>query len=240
MSRDAVRDEIELLERSIAEARREHSIGDLDDATLEVVEETDGARLVAARARLAELESAPPGATGPGRPGVRRRQLLVVGVASLLVAAALVALAVVNPFAPTPKPARLTRAAKVQLLLAAGEAEVAVGTPAATLKALSAYDAARELEPRNAEAIVESAWLRFLAGSQRRDVAWERLGAAELARAVVELPRNAAAHLDDGIVLLRYEHRRAAATSELLRAGELPETPTEQYYTEFYLGLARG
>ncbi len=235
------RDEVELLERSLAEARREHAAGELDDAALARIEEADGARLTAARARL-DAEAAAPGADVPVTrgPRLRRGHLLVVAAVSLAVAGALVAVAVANPFAASGRPAPLSRAGKVAALLAAGEVEVSVGTPAATLRALSLFDAALRLDPRDAEAIVESAWLRFLAGEQRHDAAWERSGAAALARAAASLPRNAAAHLDDGIVLLRYDHEPAAARAQLLRAGELPETPSEQYYTEFYLALATG
>jgi tetratricopeptide (TPR) repeat protein len=233
MSTDASRDEIELLERSLADARAEHARGDLDDASLTELEAREGARLAAARARLdgASASAVTRAASGDPARRPRRRRLLVVSTLCAALVCAVVVLAATDPFASTPRPAPLDAAGRVAALLITAEGEVARGHQ---LQALTLYDAVLRLEPSNGEALIESGWLRYELGLGRHDAAWIREGAARLARAVVVAPSQAAAHLYDGIVLLQ-RRDRAGAITQLLRAEALPETAYQQSITALFL-----
>ena len=231
----AIRDEIELLTRSIDDARREHASGELDAAGLAAIEERDGTRLADASARLAAIAPRPEAAPAHARTSRvhRSRRLLAVGVACVALAAGVLALAVAQPFAAPPTPLRATRATEVEVLLGNGEVLLRAHHP---LRALTAFDAALRLAPRNPEALVESAWLRYeFAGLGARDRRETELGFAELRRAVRLAPSNAGAHLYYGVALLGDRGARAAARRQLLEAAALPESRDEQALTVLML-----
>ena len=233
---DLLADELSLLEASIADARAEHEAGDLDDDALAAIVRRDGARLAEVRARLGELASGPPAALGtvPLAHRRRRARLLVVAATSLAVVVAVVVLAATNPFAAGPAPLPVTRNVQLLGLLVVAEKAVAEGEQ---LRALTAYDAVLRLDPRDAEALIESGWLRYEQGLAQHDEGWVRAGAATLRRAVVVAPNAAAAHLYDGIVLYQYDRERTAALRQIQRAGDLPESSFEQSVTATFLAI---
>jgi tetratricopeptide (TPR) repeat protein len=233
---DLLADELSLLLASIADARAEHEAGDLDDDALAAIVQRDGARVAEVRARLSELATSPPAAPAAERPRDRRRgtRLLVVAATSFAVVVAVVVLAAANPFAAAPAPLRVTKAVQVLGLLVVAEKAVAQGEQ---LRALTAYDAVLRLDPRDAEALIESGWLRYEQGLAQHREGWVRAGAATLRRAVVVAPNVAAAHLYDGIVLYQHDRDRAAALHQILRAGELPESPFDQSVTATFLAI---
>jgi tetratricopeptide (TPR) repeat protein len=232
----ALRDEIELLVRSLADARAEHDRGELDDEGLTAIERRDGARLADAEARLAALTPARSSYAEPAHVGPRRRPrwLLGVAVACLAVAVGVVVLAVADPFTrPVHPKAPTTTTGKVQALVY--EAEVLVNE-GHELRALTAYDAVLALSPKNAEALVESGWLRYeYPGLGAHDAAQVELGVAELDRAVRLAPRSAAAHLYWGIVLYQHFHATRAARAQLIRAAQLPEDSAEVALNEAFI-----
>jgi hypothetical protein len=239
---DTLRDEIELLTRSLVDARAEHARGELDDEGLETIERRDGARLAAAAAELAALAPEDPRpVTAPGAVGPRRHPLWLLGVAGacLAVVVGVLVVAAVNPFARAVHPrAPTTTTGKVRALLY--EAELLVKGQH-QLRALTAYDAVLSLAPRNPEALVESGWLRYeFPGLGAHDAAQVALGAAELARAVRLAPRSAAAHLYWGIVLYQHDHDDRAARAQLIRAASLPESKLDQRITETFMYLLSG
>ncbi len=239
MSADAIalRDEIELLTRSLDDARDEHARGELDDEGLSAIERRDGARLAEATARLAALPAPAPGpaATSPTT-GPRRRPRWLLGVAAVCLAAVVgvIVVAATDPFArPVHLPAPRTTAEKVQALLI--EAELLV-SERHEQRALTAYDAVLKLAPKDPEALVESGWLRYeYPGPSAHDPARVALGAAELARAVRLVPRSAAAHLYWGIVLYQHDHDERAARAQLIRAASLPESRLDARITETFI-----
>jgi hypothetical protein len=224
----APRDEVELLERSLADARGEHARGELSDAGLAAIERRDGARLDAARTRLGPTSVAPehPGErSDPGAATARRRPrwLLAVAAACLAGAAAVLVVAVVNPFATARPLGPTTRHNEVVFLLGIAEDDL-VGHPR---QALTAFEAVLRLDPTDAEALVEEGWLRYeYVGLPRHDPRAEALGLAELRHAVRVAPRNAAGHLYYGIVLDQLRHDRRAARAQVRRAASLPESPS--------------
>lgn len=230
---DALRDEIELLTRSLDDAGAEHARGELDDAALAAIVRRDGVRLAAARDALGELgdDAAPdpPRASSPLGPRRRPRVLLGVAAACLAIAIAIVALAVARPFASEPPAGSATTQGKVHALLLVAEVLVGSDHP---LRALTSFDAVLSLAPTNPEALVESGWLRYEdLGLGEHRPAQLALGAAELRRAARLAPRDAAAHLYFAIVLLQHDHDRAAARAQVRLASALPESVDERALT---------
>jgi tetratricopeptide (TPR) repeat protein len=231
----ALRDEIALLERSLHDARAEHARGDLDDDALDTIERRDGVRLDGALERLAahgvastpEERSAVVRAETPPQPR-RSRRLVVACSLALVLAAGTIGVVLGRPFAaPTPA-IRLDTAGKVEVLLLQGELSVATRHNA---QALTAFDAVLRLEPHNAEAFVESGWLHYEAGLLAHRAAEVDQGAAMLRRAIVIAPGNGASHLYWGIVLLQHFHDVRAASAQVLRSAELPESKREESIT---------
>jgi len=229
----ALRDEVELLVRSLDDAREEHARGELDDASLAQIERRDGARLADARAALDGLAVGPaptvaPPAAGSG-PRRRPRWLLGVAVTCLALAVGVVALAVADPFARTPSAPPPVPSRQIHDLLTVAELFVGTRHP---LRAITAFDAVLRLAPRNGEALVESGWLRYedlgLGDHRPAQVA---LGAAALRRAVRLAPDDAAAHLYFAIVLYQHDHDATAARAQAMRALSLPESPGDQAIT---------
>lgn len=234
-----LRDEIELLTRSLEDARAEHGRGELDDEGLAAIERRDGARLAEAQRELTALApDAPARSEATVELGPRRRPRRLLGVAAvcLAVVVGVVVVAEANPFARTVHPhAPASTAGTVEVLLY--EAEVLVNERHA-LRALTAYDAVLALEPTNAEALVESGWLRYeYLGLGAHDPAQVGLGATELHHAVRLAPDSAAAHLYWGIVLYQRVHDDRAARAQFIRAASLPESRLDARLTETFIYL---
>ena len=111
-------------------------------------------------------------------------------------------------------------------------AEKMVGTRH-PLRAITAYEAALRLAPRNPEALVEVGWMRYEFLGVGRSRAQAQLGFAELCRAVRLAPHSAAAHLYLAVALFQHAHNRAAAHRQLLAAAALPESVDQQRLTEW-------
>jgi hypothetical protein len=238
----AIRDEAELLARSLADARAEHARGELDDGALAEIERRDGARLDLVHERLAtvgHLDAPPVGPAAQQPSGPRRsRRLLVACTVALVLSAATIWSVLARPFDSSAAPLRLHGVQSVvKVLLVQAELSIATGHNA---QALTAYDAVLKLEPHNPEAYIESGWLRYEAGVVSRRHGEVDLGAAMLRRSVVRYPGNAASHLYDGVVLLQHDHDAAAAKAQALRSAELPESAPEAELTAELLAHLSG
>lgn len=247
MSDDAVtlRDEVALLRRSLDDARAEHARGELDDDALGVIERRDKTRLARALEGLAVLGAADadapcavPVAECSAAPRRSRRLVVACGLA-LVLSAATIGVVLGRPFAAASPPLHLNGIQELNVLLIQAEQCVATGHDAC---ALTAYDAVLKLDPRDAEAFIESGWLHYEVGLAAHRAAEVDLGAGMLRRAIVLDPRDAASHLYDGIVLLQHDHDATAARAQVLRSAELPESKPEEsttsevlYYLSYYL-----
>jgi cytochrome c-type biogenesis protein CcmH/NrfG len=158
--------------------------------------------------------------------------MLALAVACLLIA---VAIPVLASRSSGPAPITVTPAARVEVLLLAAEQQLAEGQ---TLRALTAFDAVLRLAPNNPEALAESGWLRYEAAAGSNDPVDEARGEAQLRRAIVVAPGQAAGHLYLGIVLLEHDHAPAAALAQLKIAAGLPESAAEQSLTAEFLAIA--
>lgn len=188
-SLESLRDEIALREASLADAKREHERGDLDDTTYRGIVARESAALVAAHARLSSFDAP------TARTRVRRRLYLVVaGVAFAVAILIVLASAIVPRQAGNSITGSLSlgRSAQITQLLNEAEADTANANPVA---ALDAYQRVLALSPTNVVALTQSGWLDFSAGSAQRSAATVALGVARLRRAIELAPRDPAPRL---------------------------------------------
>jgi tetratricopeptide (TPR) repeat protein len=211
-SGDALRDEIALREASIADARAEFDAGELGEAALAALEARERAAIERCRQALAaaDASSGSPAAVVPKARAHRRRYLLIA-LGCFVAAAAVVLVAQIAPRQPGSSITggiTTATAQRVERLLAQAEIDQSAGNPT---DALVAYDQVLALDSRNVEALTQSGWLSFSAGSADTDLALVRLGETRVARAVAISPRDPGARLYYAIIAASTPgHRRLA------------------------------
>lgn len=210
-SEQQILDEIALREASLADARRERDAGELSAIEAATIEARETVALAKARDELIELARV----GTRGRPSRRRRTwLLVVGLLCILTAAIVVLWASISPRQPGSSitgSVSLSRAQQITQLLSDAQADVANGNVVA---ALSAYRDVLSLDPTNVDALTQSGWLDFSAGSSKKDASLVTLGIKDLRAAIAHAPRNPAPRLYYAIVADSTPGNRALATSE--------------------------
>lgn len=199
MSRDAglLRDEISLRQASLVDARRELAAGELSAQAFESISTREKAAIDQAHRELDALarESA-----APATRRVRRRRLLVVSAVCFAAALGVLLWASLSPRQPGNSitgSISLGHQQKIQQLLTEAEADVANGDP---VTALSAYRQVLDLDARNVQALTQTGWLDFSAGSSDQDVSLVDLGVKDLREAVKLAPRLAGPRLYYAIV----------------------------------------
>jgi tetratricopeptide (TPR) repeat protein len=244
-------DREEFLERSLADAEREHAAGDLTDADYELLERRDRAKLAEVRAALAALgpAGAPTAAgngsgPGEGRParrprapqpppadrGRRRRAWLGIAGLAVLVAGAVVLVADLTTSRLPGQPATGS------IKLSAQELVTEQLTQATTLAEDGQSTAAIELygrvlteDPGQPQALAEDGWLTWQKGVTAKSRALTRAGAALVGRAVKVDPAFGAAHLYLGTIdLLQESNAEAAAVQYRLFLAGHPTPATVQ------------
>ncbi len=206
-----VRDEIALREASLADAKRELAAGELSAIQAATIEARETLALAAARLELEEM--ARPGARSPSRQ--RRRSLLVVGLGCFLVA---VVVALVASLSLRQAGTSITggvsvgTAQEVTLLLTEAEGDIASGDVSA---ALSAYQQVLALSPKNVEALTQTGWLEFSAGSSDQNPSLVQLGIKDLRDAIAYGPSDPAPRLYYAIVADSTPGNAALAKREL-------------------------
>jgi len=235
----ALRDEIALREASLADARRERAAGELSDGDFSAIEAREDAALKRARA---ELDAISRQVTSPGT-RVRRRRLLVVAATCFAVALAVLLWASLVPRQAGNSitgSVSLSRAQQVQQLLTEAQADVADGN---LVTALNAYQRVLVLEPKNVQALTQSGWLDFSAGSSDQQVTVIDYGLKQLREAVTLTPRQAAPRLYYAIVADSTPGNRALAKREFEVFVDLHPSRGQLAVAEPFLvrlGLAKG
>jgi hypothetical protein len=213
--RDALRDEIELRWDSIHDAKSERDAGEMTPQQFAAIEASELAAIERAQRALEAMAAATPSSSGPKRPRRRRRSLLVVSLVALTVAMAGAVVLAAQPRQPGNSDTGSISgsvAQQVSRLLSQAEIDQAIGNE---VNALIAYNEVLALEPRNSEALAQSGWLDFTAGSAARDLATVRTGVARLARAVKVAPGDPAARLYYAIAAASTPGSRAVAVAQM-------------------------
>ncbi len=236
--RRAIEDEIALREASLADARREHEVGELDDAGYRAIVAREATALAALRARGDALG---PAAAPARAPRVHRRRWLVVAVLALVSAAGIVLAQTLSPRQPGSSVTggvTLSGSARVTQLLTEAEADVAAGNESA---ALTAYSQVLALQPGNVTALTQSGWLEFSAGSTAKDATLVTLGERLLARAAQRAPADPAPRLYLAIAAFATPGNAALARSDFRVFLALHPSPAQLALAAPYLaqlGLA--
>lgn len=219
-------DEIALREASIADARRELAAGEMTEEHFAALEAREREAIARCEARLRESPHEAPESVAP-EPRRHRRGLLYAALVcfGLAVVGALVAsLALRQPGDSVTGGVSLPTAQKVSAYLAEGEIDQATNDDTA---ALAAYASALSLEPTNVEALTQSGWLEFTAGSAAGDVAAVRLGEQRIEKAVDVAPTDPAPRLYYAIVVASTPGERSLAVREFRLFLTLKPTTTE-------------
>jgi tetratricopeptide (TPR) repeat protein len=219
---ESLRDEIALRQASIADARAERDAGELTEAQFTELEARELVSIEHASAALETLEANFPitpaveaATSPPTRPARRhRRGYLIIALVSFTLAAIVAVVLAVQPRQPGNSDTGSVGgsiAERVHRLLAQGEIDEAVGS---TASALAAFNQALALDPRNVEALTQSGWLYFSAGSASKDLALIKRGEESLNRAAALAPTNPAPRLYLGIAAASTPGSRAAAVAQ--------------------------
>ncbi len=209
-SAQQLRDEILLREASLADARRERAAGELSAVEAASIEAREELALRRAREDLEGL-----GDEGNRRSGRRRRRsLLWIGLGAFAIVIVIVlwsSIELRQAGTSITGNVSLGNQQEVSQLLNEAQSDVAAGNVTA---ALSAYEQVLELSPKNASALTEVGWLDFSAGSTNTNPALVKLGIKDLAKAIGDAPRNAAARLYYAIAAYSIPGNDAVAKNE--------------------------
>ena len=206
-------DEIVLRRASIDDARRELVAGEMSHSAFAAVE----AREVAAIDRCEQLRRSAVATPGAGVASPlrhhRRRYLVIALVCFGVVIAAVLAstLGVRQPGNSITGGVGGSTSQTVVRLLAQAEIDQLSNRPAS---ALVAYNQVLVLDQSNLEALTQSGWLSFSAGSAARQLALVRLGEQRVAVAVATHPLDAAARLYYAIIASTLPGKQKVAAAQ--------------------------
>jgi tetratricopeptide (TPR) repeat protein len=214
MSRDAsvLRDEITLREASLLDAQREMAAGELSAEAFAAIASREHVAITKAQEELAAL--AQHQAAHAPRARVRRTQLLVVAVACFAVALGAL---LWSSLAPRQAGNSITgsvslgHAQHIQQLLTEAQADIANGNP---VTALNAYQQVLKLDATNVQALTQTGWLDFSAGSSDQNITLISVGVKDLRQAIKAAPRDPAPRLYYAIVADSTPGNRALAKKE--------------------------
>lgn len=235
-------DQREFLRRSLADADRERSAGDLSDADYAVLVSRDQARLAEVETQLAALDavvetarSARPDRAEPGRRERRPmgwwRRIGIV-VSCLLIAVGGVILVVHFLQARQPGQASsgsvtVSQAQLIEQQLQQADAQYQQGS---NKTALVLYDKVLAEDPSNPHALAYAGFLQWNVGTADHVASLTRVGRAEIQTALKDSPTYYQAHLYYGLVLENQDHNHAAAVAQFNAflddappAAELPQ-----------------
>jgi tetratricopeptide (TPR) repeat protein len=207
----SLRDEIALREASLVDARRELAAGELSVTDYAAIESREQVALEQARRELEQMARAP-ARTASTR--VRRRRWLVVAALCFLVALGVLLWSSLGPRQignSITGSVDLGHAQEVQQLLTEAQADVANGD---VVTALNAYELVLVLDPKNVQALTQTGWLDFSAGSSDQQITVIDYGLKDLQTAVKLAPRQAAPRLYYAIVADSTPGNRALAKKQ--------------------------
>ena len=219
-------DERAFLQRSLEDADRELESGDLSADDHAVLVARDAARLAEVEAELAALVPDPrqpaaeeaasdPPETKDYRPmPVWRR----VGIVASCLLIALGAVILVVHFVQARQPGQTSSGtvtlSQAQLIEQQLQQALVLNNQGQTKQALVLYDRVLSEDPSNPAALAYAGWLQWNIGTSAHVSSLQRVGRAEIERAVHVAPSYDQGHLFDGLVLENEDHNDASAVSQ--------------------------
>ncbi len=208
---ETLEDEIVLRRASIYDARVELAAGELSPAAFAALEARELAAIALCEKKLEDVVKVVPRAKIARR---RRKRLLYVALGAFSVAIILLLILQLSPRQPGNSITgniATSNASTINRLLDQAQIDVADGD---TTAALAAYQGVLSLQPKNVQALTQSGWLDFSAGSADQDLAVVIKGEQQIEKAIVIAPANPAPHLYYGIVALSTGGNSAEATKQ--------------------------
>jgi tetratricopeptide (TPR) repeat protein len=239
--REALLDEIDLRRASIEDARRELADGELTAQQFSELERKELDAIERCETSLSELNLASLGTASSGTPEVRRsarrhrRTLLVVALACFAAAAVVLAINALSPRQPGSSDTggiTTSKAEHIVSLLREAEIDQAVGN---NTSAIIAYNDVLALQTNNVEALTQSGWLYFSAGSVAKDLSVIRLGEDRIARAVLNYPRDPDPRLYYAIIAASSPGKKSLAISQFRKFLKLNPSAQELAVAEPYM-----
>jgi TolA-binding protein len=230
VTRDTLLDEIALRRASIDDAQREFAEGDMSAAELDELVVREHAAIARCEEQLAELGVATTNVASAPESSVRRhrRRYLYVALGSFAVAIAIVLvtqLALRQPGTSITGGVSGTTSQRIVQLLTEAEVDQAANSP---IDALAAYNQVLALQASNVEALTQSGWLSFSAGSASHDASLVELGVHRVSRAVTEVPKDPDPRLYYAIIAASTPGDRAFAASQFRTFLRLHPTNAER------------
>jgi hypothetical protein len=219
-------DERAFLQRSLDDADRELEAGDLsaDDHALLVAR--DATRLAEVDADLAALDSDPPqpaaDEAASASLGTNDRQPMPVwrrvGIVASCLLIAFGAVILVVHFVQARQPGQASSGtvtlSQAQLIEQQLQQALVLNNQGQTKQALVLYDKVLSEDPSNPAALAYAGWLQWNIGTSAHVSSLQRIGRAEIERAVHVAPSYDQGHLFDGLVLENEDHNHAAAVAQ--------------------------
>ena len=219
-------DERAFLQRSLEDADRELESGDLSADDHAVLVARDAARLAEVEAELAALvpdprqPAAEEGASDPLETKDRRPMPVWrrVGIVASCLLIALGAVILVVHFVQARQPGQTSSGtvtlSQAQLIEQQLQQALVLNNQGQTKQALVLYDRVLSEDPSNPAALAYAGWLQWNIGTSAHVSSLQRVGRAEIERAVHVAPSYDQGHLFDGLVLENEDHNHAAAVSQ--------------------------
>ena len=219
-------DERAFLRRSLEDADRELESGDLSADDHAVLVARDAARLAEVEAELAALvpdprqPAAEEGASDPLETKDRRPMPVWrrVGIVASCLLIALGAVILVVHFVQARQPGQTSSGtvtlSQAQLIEQQLQQALVLNNQGQTKQALVLYDRVLSEDPSNPAALAYAGWLQWNIGTSAHVSSLQRVGRAEIERAVHVAPSYDQGHLFDGLVLENEDHNHAAAVSQ--------------------------
>ena len=219
-------DERAFLQRSLEDADRELESGDLSADDHAVLVARDAARLAEVEAELAALvpdprqPAAEEGASDPLETKDRRPMPVWrrVGIVASCLLIALGAVILVVHFVQARQPGQASSGtvtlSQAQLIEQQLQQALVLNNQGQTKQALVLYDRVLSEDPSNPAALAYAGWLQWNIGTSAHVSSLQRVGRAEIERAVHVAPSYDQGHLFDGLVLENEDHNDASAVSQ--------------------------
>ena len=214
---NSVRDEIELRRASIADAQREHADGELSDTDFAAIVADEERRLDQLETQLSSFvnETPTPSPKVASPTGRRHRRIfLVVALLCFFLAAVGVIFGALSPRQPGDSDTgglSLATQQQISRLLAQGEIDESNYHDAA---AVAAYQSVLALDKNNVEALTQSGWLTFSAGSAAKSVSLVQKGESQVERAVRLAPSDPDPRLYYAIIAASLPNERTFAVQQ--------------------------
>jgi len=231
-------DQREFLLRSIDDADREHSAGDLAQEDYDVLVLRDRTRLAEVEAELAALgpERSEDVPVAPLEEAPRRRRLgnwrrvgVLVSCLLILTGAVILVNHALNPALPGQVSSGSITDSKVQQIALELEEAVVLNNDGEAVPALQLYYKVLSEDPDDPVALAASGWLEWNYGNADRKPILVRAGRQAEMKAIRVAPTYFAGHLYLGLILFNQDHNASGAVEQFTKF--LADNPSKKELT---------